>query len=129
MSLGRLISVCVAVFFLGIWTALTALQFGHQLGHIVSGCSHHAHHGVHAHHHASCTLWEGAHDDTQLSDYKHLCEMCAWDWVPEGPQPDFDEPDILLAHEAQPQRCLVLQAAVLPHEWLTDLDRGPPALG
>ena len=37
MTLGRLTSVCAAVFFLGIWTALTALQFGHQLGHVCPG--------------------------------------------------------------------------------------------
>ena len=91
MTLGRLTSVCAAVFFLGIWTAWTALQFGHQLGHVLSGCSHHAHHGVHAHHHASCAVWEGAHDDTQLSEHLHVCEVCGWDWAPEGPQPDIDE--------------------------------------
>ena len=83
--------MCAAVLFLGIWTALTALQFGHQLGHVVSGCSHHEHHGVHAHHHASCAVWEGTHDDTQLSEHLHVCEVCGWDWAPEGPQPDFDE--------------------------------------
>ena len=123
MTLGRLSSVCAAVFFLGTWTALTALQFAHQLGHVVSGCSHHAHH------HASCSVWEGAHDDTQLSKYLHVCEVCGWDWVPEGPQPDFNELSILLTHEAQFQGWPVLQAAVFPHERLTEPDRGPPALG
>ena len=129
MTVGRLTSLCAAVLFLGIWTALTALQFGHQLGHVVSGCSHHEHHGVHAHHHASCAVWEGTHDDTQLSGHLHVCEVCGWDWAPEGPQPDFDGPRALLAHEAQPQGWPVLQAAVLPHERLTEPDRGPPALG
>lgn len=129
MTPGRLTSVCAAVFFMGIWTALTALQFGHQLGHVVSGCSHHAHHGVHAHHHTSCAAWEGAHDNTQFSAHLHVCEVCGWDWVPEGPQPDFNEHGILLAHEAQFQGWPVLQAAVFSHERLTEPDRGPPALG
>ena len=129
MTMGSLTSVCSAVFFMGIWTALTALQFGHQLGHVVSGCSHHAHHGVHAHHHASCTVWEGTHEDTQLSAHLHVCELCGWDWAPESHRPDFGDPCILLAHEAQSQGWPVLQAAVLPHERLTEPDRGPPALG
>jgi hypothetical protein len=129
MTLGRLTSVCAAVFFLGTWTALTALQFGHQLGHVVSGCSHHAHHGVEAHHHASCSVWEGAHDDTQLSEHLHACAVCGWDWAPEGTQSDFDGLGIPLAHEAQPQSWPVLQAAVRPHERLTEPDRGPPAVG
>lgn len=129
MTLGRLTSVCAAVFFMGIWTALTAMQFGHQLGHVVSGCSHHAHHRVHAHHHASCTVWEGPHADTQFSEHLHVCEVCGWDWAPESPQPGLDEPRIRVSYEAQSHDWPVLQAAVLPHERLTDPDRGPPAVG
>ena len=51
--------------------------------------------------HALCG--KGTHDDTQLSEHLHVCEVCDWDWAPEGPQPDFDDPRILLAHEAQPK--------------------------
>ncbi|MGB1056982.1 MAG: hypothetical protein ACPGYM_08610 [Flavobacteriales bacterium] len=129
MIWGRLISTCAAVFFMGIWTVLTVLQFGHQLGHVVSGCSHHAHHGVHAHHHASCTVWEGTHEDTQFSEHLHVCEVCGWDWAPEGPHPALEDLCSWIAHEGQSQVWPVLQAAVLPHERLTEPDRGPPAVG
>ena len=74
-------------------------------------------------------MWEGAHNDTQLSEHLHVCEVCDWDWAPEGPQPDIDESRALPAHGAQSQGWPVLQAAVLPHERLTEPDRGPPALG
>ncbi|MDC3397176.1 hypothetical protein OAW57_00640, partial [Flavobacteriales bacterium] len=87
------------------------------------------HHGVHAHHHGSCAVWKGTHDNTQLSEHLHVCEVCGWDWAPEGHQPDFGGPRALLVHEGQPQVWPVLQAAVLPHERLTEPDRGPPARG
>ena len=115
--------------FVGIWTVLAVLQFGHQLGHVVSGCSHHAHHGVHAHHHASCTVWEGVQEEAQFSEHVHVCDVCGWDWAPESPQTASEDPDSWNEHEAHPEVWPELQASVLPHERLTEPDRGPPAVG
>lgn len=126
MTHGRLISVCSALLFLGIWTALTAFQFGHQFGHIVSGCSHHSHHDVHAHRHALCTIWEGSHEDTQISEHFHVCEVCGWDWVPESPQPTIENVCTWTVCAALRQAWSVLETSVLPHDRLTEPDRGPP---
>lgn len=70
------------------WLGVVGLEISHQMGHLLAGCSHHEHHGVPARHHAECKSWEGPHEDTQLSTHQHVCDMCEWQWLPQGEIPD-----------------------------------------
>ena len=84
---SSLFSAFSAVALLATWLGVVGLEVTHQWGHLVAGCSHHDHHGVHAHHHAECTTWEGPHEDTQLDSHEHVCDLCEWQWLPVGEAP------------------------------------------
>lgn len=77
---------------LATWSLVVGLEFMHQVGHMVSGCSHQDHHGEHAHHHEGCSSWEGPHDDSRLVQHEHVCELCDWTSSLEVPPLTWEAP-------------------------------------
>ena len=118
-----------AVILMATWLGVVGLEVTHQWGHLVAGCSHHEHHGVHALHHAECTTWEGPHEDTQLDSHQHVCDMCEWQWLPVGEAPAKASID------AYPELRVALTIGEVASQRLTSLRteahgrRGPPAQG
>ena len=118
-----------AVILMATWLGVVGLEVTHQWGHLVAGCSHHEHHGVHALHHAECTTWEGPHEDTQLDSHQHVCDMCEWQWLPVGEAPAKASID------AYPELRVALTIGEAASQRLTSLRteahgrRGPPAQG
>ena len=126
---SSLFSMSSAVVLLATWLGVVGLEVTHQWGHLVAGCSHHEHHGVHAHHHAECTTWEGPHDDTQLDSHQHVCDMCEWQWLPVGETPCKTSVD------AHPEWRVALKVGEVATQRLASPcteahgQRGPPARG
>ena len=122
-------SLLSAVSLMATWLGVVGLEVTHQWGHLVAGCNHHDHHGVHAHHHAECTTWEGPHEDTQLDSHQHVCDMCEWQWLPVGEAPGKTSID------AHPELRVALTIGEVASQRLTSLRteahgrRGPPAQG
>ena len=65
-----------ALILLATWSSVVGLEFVHQAGHLVSGCTHHEHHGQH--HHEACGAWDGPHESDHLLAHQHVCEICEW---------------------------------------------------
>lgn len=94
MRLGRfsLFPVFSSTLLLAIWLAAFGLEVTHQFGHLLSGCGHHAHHGVHMVHHGQCNTWDGPHEDVGFDEHLHMCDMCDWQWLPLGESPEKEPP-------------------------------------
>ena len=65
-----------ALILLATWSSVVGLEIVHQAGHLVSGCTHHEHHGQH--HHEACGAWDGPHEGDHLLAHQHVCEICEW---------------------------------------------------
>jgi len=123
------LSALSAVVLLATWLGVVGLEVTHQWGHLVAGCSHHEHHGVHVHHHAECTTWEGPHEDTQLDTQQQVCDLCEWQWMPVSEAPGKTSID------ARPEWRVALTMGEVATQRLASScedahgQRGPPARG
>ena len=123
------LSVVSAVSLLATWLVVVGLEVTHQWGHLVAGCSHHEHHGVHAHHHADCTTWEGPHESSHLDSHEHVCDVCKWQWLPVG------EAKGKMGIDVGPEWTVALTMGEVVAQGLTSphgeahAQRGPPARG
>ena len=114
---------------LATWSLLAGLEFMHQVGHMVSGCSHHAHHGEYAHHHEGCSTWEGPHDDTRLVRHEHVCELCDWTFSQEVPPLTSEASNAWQTWLAERGIGEVTPGHAQQLFWTTTGRRGPPHRG
>ena len=114
---------------LATWSMVVGLEFMHQVGHMVSGCAHHAHHGEHAHHHAGCSTWDGPHDETRLVQHEHVCELCDWTFSLEVPPMVWEAPQTLQDWNCARGIGEVTRGHVQHAFWTTTGRRGPPHCG
>ena len=114
---------------LATWSLLAGLEFMHQVGHMVSGCSHHAHHGEHGHHHDGCSTWEGPHANIRLVQYEHVCELCDWTFSLEVPPLKLEDSQSWQTWRAERGIGEVTPGHALQVFWTTTGRRGPPHRG
>ena len=114
---------------LATWSLVVGLEVMHQVGHMVSGCSHHAHHGKHAHHHEGCSTWEGPHDDTRLVRHEHVCELCDWTFSLEVPPLTLEASRPWQTWRAERGIGEVTPGHAQQLLWTTTGRRGPPHCG
>ena len=122
-------TLSAAYVLLSTWSLVVGLEFMHQVGHMVSGCAHHAHHGEHAHHHEGCSTWDGPYDETRLGQHEHVCELCEWTFSLEVPPTVWEAPQTL-----QDWNCVrgigeVTRGHAEHAFWTTTGRRGPPHCG
>ena len=120
---------CSAFALLATWSLVVGLEFMHQVGHMVSGCSHHAHHGEYAHHHEGCSTWEGPHDDTRLVRHEHVCELCDWTFSQEVPPLTSEASNAWQTWLAERGIGEVTPGHAQQLFWTTTGRRGPPHRG
>lgn len=114
---------------LATWSLVVGLEFMHQVGHMVSGCAHHIHHGEHAHHHEGCSTWEGPHDDARLVQHEHVCELCDWMFSLEVPPLTWEASKALQTWRAERGIGEVTPGHAKQLFWTTTGRRGPPLCG
>ena len=114
---------------LATWSLVVGLEFMHQVGHMVSGCSHHDHHGEHAHHHEGCSTWEGPHDDARLVQHEHVCELCDWTFSLEVPPLKWEASRVWQTWRAERGIGEVTPGHATQLFWTTTGRRGPPHCG
>ena len=114
---------------LATWSLVVGLEFMHQVGHMVSGCSHHDHHGEHAHHHEGCSTWEGPHKESRLVQHEHVCELCDWTFLQEVPPLTSEAPNAWQTWPAERGIGEVTQGHAEQLFWTTTGRRGPPHRG
>ena len=114
---------------LATWSLVVGLEFTHQVGHMVSGCAHHAHHGEHAHQHEGCSTWDGPHDETRLVQHEHVCELCDWTFSLEVPPAVLEAPKALLDWNCVRGTGEVTRGHAQIAFWTTTGRRGPPHCG
>ena len=120
---------CSAFALLATWSLVVGLEFMHQVGHMVSGCSHHAHHGEHAHQHEGCSTWEGPHDDSRLVQHEHVCELCDWTFSLEVPPLTLEASKTWQTWRAERGIGDVTPGHAQQLFWTTTGRRGPPHRG
>ena len=118
-----------AIALLGTWSLVVGLEFMHQVGHMVSGCSHHDHHGEHAHHHEGCSTWSGPHKETHFVQHEHVCELCDWMFSFEVPPLIWKAPETLQEWNGVRGVGEVTPGHVRHAFWMTTGRRGPPQRG
>ena len=114
---------------LSTWSLVVGLEFMHQVGHMVSGCSHHVHHGKHAHHQEGCSIWAGPHDETRLVQHEHVCELCDWTFSLEVPPMTMEASKAWQIWPCAPGTGEVTPGHTLQAFWTTTGRRGPPHFG
>lgn len=114
---------------LAIWSLVVGLEFMHQVGHMVSGCSHHDHHGEHAHHHVGCSTWEGPHEESRLVQHEHVCELCDWTFSLEVPPLTLETSTAWQTWTAERGIGEVNPGHAQQLFWTTTGRRGPPHRG
>ena len=119
----------MALALLSTWSLVVGLEFMHQVGHMVSGCSHHAHHGEHAHQHEGCSTWEGPHDDSRLGQHEHVCELCDWMFSLEVPPLTWEASKGWQTWTAERGIGEVTPGHAKQLFWTTTGRRGPPHCG
>ena len=94
MPLGRFsqFSFFLSTLLLAIWLGAFGLEVTHEFGHLLSGCGHHEHRGVHMAHHGKCNTWDGPHEDVEFDEHLHMCVMCDWQWLPLGESSEKELP-------------------------------------